>query len=105
MNIDNKEQSLLYLIAPTEVESLLVDWLIESEFVRGFSSIPMSGHGGDNVAMSIAEQVEGRRWQVLYIVRLSQADLDMLIQALQKEMAHIGIEYWVAPITDHGKIL
>lgn len=105
MNTTNTEESLLYLVAPTEVEATLVDWLIDSELIKGFSSIRIHGHGSDNRLLSIAEQVEGRRWQTLYLIRMPQARIDPVIQALKKDMAHIGIEYWIVPVSEYGKII
>lgn len=105
MNGPDTEQCLLYLVAAREVEPLLVDWLIESDLIKGFSTVPVSGHGSDNMALSIAEQVEGRCWQILYLVRLPKADLDTVIVTLEKDLAHIGIEYWAVPVITHGKVV
>jgi hypothetical protein len=104
MNEQNIEECLLYLVAAKEVEPLLVDWLIDSELIKGFSSVAISGHGSDNLALSVAEQVEGRRWQVLYLIRMPKTDLDTVLQALKHDLAHIGIEYWAIPVITHGKI-
>ncbi|HKK16284.1 MAG TPA: DUF3240 family protein [Gammaproteobacteria bacterium] len=105
MNAIHTEESLLYLVAPTEVEATLVDWLIESDLIKGFSSVRINGHGSDNRLLSIAEQVEGRRWQTLYFIRMPQTQVDPVLQALKKEMAHIGIEYWIVPVLEYGKII
>lgn len=104
MNENTAQECLLYLVAPTEVEATLVDWLIDSELIKGFSSGSVSGHGSDYSALSVAEQVEGRRWQTLYFIRLPQSSIDSVINALKKDLAHIGIEYWVVPILEFGKI-
>lgn len=105
MNEQYSEQCLLYLVAAREVEPVLVDWLIDSELIKGFSSVPINGHGSDNSTLSAAEQVEGRSWQILYLIRLPKADLDKVIAALKNDLAHIGIEYWVVPVITHGKVI
>jgi len=105
MNEQNKEQCLLYIVASTDVESTMVDWLIASDQVKGFSSMPISGHGSGSTALSIIEQIEGRRQQMLYLIRLPQIDMDAVLQALKQDLGHIGIEYWVVPVNAHGKII
>lgn len=105
MNEKNTQECLLYLVAPTEVEATLVDWLIESELIKGFSSGSISGHGSDYSALSIAEQVEGRRWQTLYFIRLPHTTIESVIKALKNDLSHIGIEYWVVPVIEYGKII
>ncbi len=104
MNDQDIEHCLLYLVASKEVETIVLDWLIDSEWIKGFSSVPVSGHGSEGLALSIAEQVEGRHWQVLYLIRMPQSDLDAVIQSLKQDLAHVGIEYWAVPVIKHGKI-
>ena len=105
MKEQNTEQCLLYIVAPTDVESIIVDWLIDSELIKGFSSVPISGHSADYSALSIAEQVEGRRWMILYLIRLPQASIDTVIQGLKNDLGHIGLDYWVVPVLAYGKII
>lgn len=105
MNDKDTEHCLLYLVAPTDVEAIIVDWLIESELVKGFSSVPISGHSADYSALSIAEQVEGRRWMILYLIRLPQSSVDTVLNGLRNDLGHIGIDYWVVPVTAYGKII
>jgi len=70
---------LLHLICSPKVEEALAEWLLERPDVPGFSSLPMSGHGSSEHAMSLAEQVAGHSRRVLFLYEIGPIDDNVLI--------------------------
>ena len=61
----NEPMSLLVIVVPESLEDLLVDeLLLHPEWVGGFDSQPVEGHGSRLSRKSAAEQVRGRARRV-----------------------------------------
>jgi hypothetical protein len=72
------EQCLLVLIAPPQLEESLVDFLLEHEGFSGFSLQRIDGspaHG----ALTLSEQVTGRKRQVMFHVHAGCTDVGGLV--------------------------
>lgn len=98
------EHCLLTLVAAPAIEDALVDWLLAWPGLSGFTSTPVSGHGSSPHSMSVAEQVAGRRRQVLFQCHLSRDQAVDLVAGLQRDFSGSGLHYWLVPIIDAGHL-
>jgi len=98
------DQSLLNLIIAPEVEDAVIDWLLLCERISGFTSMPISGHGTSIHSLSTAEQVTGRRRQILIQSYLPRKDGEALVKALQRDFAGSGMHYWLTPLQAAGHL-
>jgi len=97
------EQCLLVLIAPPPLEESLVDFLLEREGFSGFSLHQIDGspaHG----TLSLAEQVTGRKRQVMFQVHAGLADARELVAQIRETFRGAGLHYWIAPLLEAGPI-
>jgi hypothetical protein len=98
------QQCLLRLNIPPSLEEDVVDLLLAADGIPGFQSYPIRGHGQVG-AMTIAEQVEGRRNRVQFEVVLGTDALDTLLQSLKEALPVPDIIYWVLPISASGRLV
>ncbi|MGA9574428.1 MAG: DUF3240 family protein [Lysobacterales bacterium] len=98
-----KQQCILRLNIPPSLEEDVVDLLLGSDEIPGFQSYPTRGHGQVG-AMTIAEQVEGRRNRVQFEVVLQNELLEPLLQRLKKALPVPDIIYWVLPVSASGRL-
>ena len=99
-----KETCLFNLVVTPEVEDAITDWLLERDEVAGFSSHPISGHGSSIHAMSLAEQVAGKRRQILFQFYLSIEGAHALLGALKQDFRGSGMHFWLLPVLDSGPV-
>lgn len=97
------QQCLLRLNIPPSLEEDVVDLLLASEEIPGFQSYPTRGHGQVG-AMTIAEQVEGRRKRVQFEIVLETEMLEVLLQNLKESFPVPDIIYWVLPVSGCGRL-
>jgi len=81
----------------------VVDLLLASGEIPGFQSYPTRGHGQVG-AMTIAEQVEGRRNRVQFEVVLESEQLEALLNKLKVALPVPDIIYWVLPVSESGRL-
>ena len=98
------QQCQLRLNIPPNLEEDVVDLLLASEEIPGFQSYPTRGHGQVG-AMTIAEQVEGRRNRVQFEIVLDNELLEALLQKLKESLPVQDIIYWVIPVSASGRLL
>jgi len=98
------ENCLLNLVVSPEVEDTVTDWLLAHVAVGGFSSHPISGHGSSEHSMTLAEQVAGRRRQVLFQMHLSCAAARTLLEGIKSDFHGSGMHYWLLPILESGHV-
>lgn len=98
------DQTLLSLVVSPLVEDTLVDWLLAHDDVPGFTSAAVNGHGSSAHAMSLAEQVSGRRRQVLFRLHLPAPQAQMLVEELKRDFGDSGIHYWLVPVLACGHL-
>jgi hypothetical protein len=98
------QQCLLRLNIPPGLEEDVVDLLLTSEEIPGFQSYPIRGHGQVG-AMTVAEQVEGRRKRVQFEIVLETEILEALLAKLKEALPVPDIIYWVSPITASGRLI
>lgn len=92
---------LLTLIVPPSHDEALIDWLLLHPDIEGFTTHTADGHGSHH-GLSIAEQVSGRRRQVVFWVELEQDVVDTVLQQLQQAFSGGGLHYWLMPLTAQG---
>lgn len=95
---------LLNLVVTPAIEDAMSDWLLAREDVSGFSSHAISGHGSSEHAMSLAEQVAGRRRQVLFQTHLPCSAAYTVIEAVQAAFKGSGMHYWLLPVLASGHV-
>jgi hypothetical protein len=96
-------QALLVLIAPPGIEEALVDFLLAQEHFSGFSAQKIEGspaHG----RLTLAEQVTGRKRQVMFHVHAPREEVDGLLERLRRDFRGAGLHYWVMPVIEAGPI-
>ncbi len=98
------QQCLLRLNVPPSLEEDVVDLLLAADNIPGFQSYPTRGHGQVG-AMTIAEQVEGRRNRVQFEIVLETDTLESLLQTFKESLPVPDIIYWVLPISASGRLL
>lgn len=97
------EQCLLVLIAPPQLEEPLVDFLLERDAFSGFSLQRIDGspaHG----ALTQAEQVTGRKRQVMFHVHAGCSGVRGLVAQLGERFGGAGLHYWILPVIEAGPI-
>lgn len=97
-------QTLLNLVISPEIEDAMVDWLLLDERIDGFTSLPVSGHGSSIHALSTAEQVAGRRRQLLLQIVLPSDLSDPVIRAISRDFGGSGMHYWALPLAAAGHL-
>jgi len=98
------DNCLLNLVVSPEVEDTVADWLLLQETVTGFSTYPISGHGSSERAMSLAEQVAGKRRQTLFQLLLPCAQARLLLEGVRRDFRGSGMHYWLMPVFDSGHL-
>jgi hypothetical protein len=95
---------VLQLVVAPAAEDAVADWLLERADVRGFSSVPIAGHGSSEKSMTLAEQVAGRRRQVMFYTHLDAEVAEALLQDLRRDFRGSGMHYWLTPALAAGHI-
>lgn len=94
---------LLKLNASPALEEELVDSLLACEFVSGFQSQEVRGHG-EGAFMSVAEQVSGRRKRIQFEVILDEENIQPLLAEIVSALPSSDIHYWVLPVLQQGRL-
>lgn len=94
---------LLRLNIPPGLEEDVVDFLLSSDEIAGYQSYPIRGHGRIG-AMSIAEQVAGRRDRIQFEIVLDEAVLDSTLQRLKAAFPISDVIFWVMPVLRSGRL-
>jgi hypothetical protein len=94
---------LLRLNIPPGLEEDIVDLLLANPEIRGYQSFPTRGHGRVG-AMTIAEQVAGRRDRVQFEIVLDSSVLEATLSSLKKAFPTPDVIYWVLPVLKSGRL-
>lgn len=92
---------LLLINCNPALEHELVDALLALPEVTGFTTLAASGHGPGG-ALSVAEQVAGRRRRVQFQIALSRAVLGDCLRQLVAQFGRADMRYWVLPLLEAG---
>ncbi len=97
-------ESLLTLICSPSLERPLIDWLLEKDDIQGFTSSHAYGHGSDPDKLSLREQVEGRKKQVVINIHMDSESAMLVINDLRKDFKGAKIHYWLVPVIASGNL-
>jgi len=106
MTQENAVQGLLILMAPTNLEEMLVDVLLQQASISGFTTSMASGHGTGHgeARMSLVEQVTGRQKRVQFMLHAALPDLQALIAVLKDRFRNTDLHYIVLPVLEAASI-
>ena len=97
-------QALLIIIAPPNLEEILVDLLLLQTSITGFTSCKVHGHGtrpgAGKTELSMVEQVTGRQQRVQFMLHATLADLHELIFSLRTKFGAANLHYILQPMLD-----
>lgn len=96
--------NLITLTVAPSVEETLVDWLLDLETTRGFTSFPVHGHSSQPQGLSLAEQVAGRKKQIRFQIHLPASETPEFVARLKQDFQGTGLHYWVTPVTEAGHL-
>jgi hypothetical protein len=96
---------MLNVVVPKSLEEDFVDRLLAADQVRGFSSFPISGHGGRMATATVAERVRGRADRVLFQIGMSRGDVEPLLAHLRAVMPNPEVAWWLVPVLGFGRLL
>jgi len=94
---------LLRLNIPPGLEEDMVDLLLSSDDISGYQSYQTRGHGRVG-AMTVAEQVAGRRNRVQFEIVLNENVLDATLNRLKAAFPIKDVIYWVMPVLKSGRL-
>jgi hypothetical protein len=98
------DQCLLVLIVTPAIESAMVDWLLDRDDIPGFTSAPIDGHGASAHSLTPAEQVAGRRRQIMFQLQLPLATAQNVVEAVHASFSGSGMHYWLMPVLASGHL-
>lgn len=97
-------QALLIIIAPPNLEEVLVDFLLLQKSITGFTSSKVYGHGTrpevGSQELSMVEQVTGRQQRLQFMLHATLADLHELILRLRTKFGTTNLHYILQPTLD-----
>ncbi len=94
---------LLTIVVPKALEEQLIDQLLERpDWVVGFTSYRVEGHGSAVKHHSLAEEVRGRSARLQVQMVMNTDDADLLIRQLRIDLPNPEVVYWKALIAEFG---
>ena len=97
-------EALLIIIAPPNLEEILVDLLLLQKSITGFTSCKVYGHGtrpgAGKAELSMVEQVTGRQQRVQFMLHATLADLHELVFSLRTKFGAADLHYILQPMLD-----
>lgn len=93
---------LLRMNIPPSLEEEFTDVLLANPLIEGYQCYATSGHGQVG-AMSITEQVAGRRRRLQFEVVLDVGLVAEVLQQLKQALPLTDIVYWVVPVNAAGR--
>ncbi|MCL6555205.1 MAG: DUF3240 family protein [Burkholderiales bacterium] len=95
----------LTLVIPTDLEEEVVDHLLEHpEWVPGFTTFMVSGHGQGVVYRNSAEAVRGRVGRVMVQIVTEGEKAEALLDHLKASFPHPEITWWMSPVSGQGRL-
>lgn len=95
----------LTLVCHKSLEERLVDHMLEHpEWVSGFTVSHVEGHSRKEKLPSVLEQVRGRSQRIEIRSVMNIDDARALIAHLKTAEPNPEIAYWIAPVTEFGRL-
>lgn len=96
----------LTLILPIALEEAVLDTLLaHPEWVSGFTSAEVSGHGQAQYRFSTGEEVRGRARRIRIDAVMSRADANELVALLKANWPHPEAVYWMTEVREFGRFI
>lgn len=105
MNAAGREQVLVVLNVPPELEEPVIDWLLAREGGTGFTSFPAYGHSTDHENLSAVEQVTGRKPRQQFQIQMRLDSLETFMQSLRATFGAADVHYWAIPVFEGGSVV
>jgi len=94
----------LTLMVPKMLEETIVEHLLtRPEWVSGFSTADVSGHGTAGIPHSTGELVRGATRRVRVQLVMNREDALALIAHLRAGLTNPEIVYWLTPVLEFGR--
>jgi len=94
----------LTLSFPSSLEEPILNQLLEHpEWVEGFSTTRIEGHGQAGIAHGTAELVRGRAGRVHAQIVLNGEDAQALLAHLRAALPNPEVAYWLTPVMEFGR--
>ncbi len=94
----------LTLMLPKSLEETIVGHLLDHpEWVLGFSTTDVSGHGAAGVVHSAGELVRGATRRVRVQIVMNREDAAALIAGLRATLTNPEVAYWLTPVLEFGR--
>jgi hypothetical protein len=98
------DHRLLVLLAPANRRDGLVDALMESEHVSGFTLTPALGYSREHGHFDLNEQVAGYRDYSRFEVLLDGEQQERVLQTLERACGNEQLRYWLMPVPETGHL-
>ena len=100
----NEPMSLLVIVVPESLEDPLVDeLLLHPEWVSGFDTQAVEGHGSGRAQKSGAERVRGRARRVRVEMAITEPNARALLGHLKRVMPQQDVVYWMQGLAEFGR--
>lgn len=96
------DRVLVMLNVAPGLEEAIVDWLLGRGGNGGFTSGPVFGHGSEGQALSIAEQVTGRRRRLRFEVSMQRSECGAFLDEAAERFGTADIHITVLPVLAAG---
>jgi len=94
----------LTLSFPNALEDSILGHLLDHpEWVEGFCTIHIEGHGRMSQAHEIAELVRGRSARLYAQIVLNREDAQALVSRLRTALPSAEVAYWLTPVMEFGR--
>lgn len=95
---------LLVLLAPAERRDGLVDALMESAEISGFTLTPALGFSREHSDFSLREQVAGYRDYSRFEILLEADQQERVLEALREAAGNERLRYWITAVPQTGHL-
>lgn len=94
----------LTLTLPKSLEETVVGHLLaHPEWVLGFNTADVSGHGAAGVARTASELVRGATQRVRVQIVMNREDAVALVADLRATLTNPEVAYWLTPVLEFGR--
>ena len=100
----HRDEALIVLNAPPDLEEPVIDWLLARENSTGFTSFPVFGHSTSHEDLGPAEQVSGRQRRQQFQIQISAGDVDAFLEDARQSFGTAGLHFWVLPLAGGGQL-
>lgn len=104
MSEPNISEYCLVLLCPVAQEERVLDTLLMTPEIAVFTSSRSSAHGLSHSQLNTSEQVLGLAVMTQIQALLTHPDRELVLAKLKRELAGIGLRYWLMPVMEAGEI-